>query len=89
MSDRAFITHCYESLLGRAPDEAGLSHYLERLAQGMARESLEEILRASEEYRDRQKRLAPASTRIPRDVQLCELANPAKWTSVYVFLFRE
>lgn len=79
LDDRAFITHCYETLLGRPPDEAGLAHYVERLGHGMARESLEEILRASDEYRDRQKRLAPASTRIPRDVQLCELANPAKW----------
>jgi SAM-dependent methyltransferase len=79
MDDRAFISHCYETLLGRPADEAGLEHYLERLGHGMARESLEEILRASDEYRDRQKRLAPASTRIPHDVQLCELANPAKW----------
>ena len=79
MDDRAFITHCYETLLGRPPDEAGLAHYLDRLAGGMARGSLEEILRASDEYRDRQKRLSPAETRVPRDVQLCELANPAKW----------
>ncbi len=79
MDDRAFIIDCYESLLGRPADEAGLEHYLERLGHGMARESLEEILRASDEYRDRQKRLAPASTRVPYDVQLCELANPAKW----------
>jgi len=79
MDDRAFITQCYESLLGRPPDDAGLAHYLERLAGGMARGSLEEILRASDEYRDRQKRLSPAEGRIPRDAQLCELANPAKW----------
>jgi SAM-dependent methyltransferase len=79
MDDRAFVTACYETLLGRAPDAAGLDHYLAQLAAGMPRESLEEILRASDEYLDRQKRLAPASARVPRDVQLCELANPAKW----------
>jgi SAM-dependent methyltransferase len=78
--DRAFVAECYERLLGRPADEAGLSHYAERLAQGqLSRESLEEILRASDEYIERQTRLSPASARIPRDVQLCELANPAKW----------
>jgi SAM-dependent methyltransferase len=79
MDDAAFIAHCYQTLLGRPPDDAGLAHYLDRLAGGMTRGSLEEILRASDEYRDRQKRLSPAESRIPRDVQLCELANPAKW----------
>ena len=78
-SARAVVTACYQELLGRAPDEAGLAHYAARLHEGMSRESLEEILRASDEYLDRQKRIAPPSTRIPRDVQLCELANPAKW----------
>lgn len=78
--DRAFVAECYERLLGRPVDEAGLSHYAGRLADGsLTHESLEEILRASDEYLERQKRLAPASGRIPRDVQLCELANPAKW----------
>ena len=79
MNDRAFVVQCYQDLLGRAPDDEGLAHYVERLAAGMPRSSLEEILRASDEYRERQKRLTPAAARIPRDVQLCELANPAKW----------
>ena len=79
MADRAFIGHCYETFLGRPADDDGLSHYLERLAAGMPRTSLEEILRASDEYLERQRRLTPAAARIPRDVQLCELANPAKW----------
>ena len=80
MDPRAVVADCYERLLGRAADETGLAHYAERLEQGqLTRESLEEILRASDEYLERQQRVSPASARIPRDVQLCELANPAKW----------
>jgi SAM-dependent methyltransferase len=81
MDDRAFVSACYENLLGRPADEAGLAHYLEALAGGMTREALEDVLRASDEYLDRQKRISPAVGRIPRDVQLCELANPAKWNN--------
>ena len=80
MNDRGFVADCYERLLGRPADEDGLAHYAGRLAGGtLTREALEEILRASDEYVERQKRLTPAAARIPRDVQLCELANPAKW----------
>jgi SAM-dependent methyltransferase len=80
MDDRAFVADCYERLLGRPADEAGLAHYAAHLAAGtLTRAALEETLRASDEYLERQKRLSPASSRIPRDVQLCELANPAKW----------
>ena len=80
LDDAAFIADAYERLLGRPADADGLTHYAARLADGsLTRDSLEEILRASEEYIERQKRITPASTRIPRDVQLCELANPAKW----------
>jgi SAM-dependent methyltransferase len=80
VNHRAIVAECYERLLGRAADESGLEHYASRLADGsLTRESLEEILRASDEYVDRQTRLSPAALRIPRDVQLCELANPAKW----------
>ena len=81
LSDRAAVAACYQALLGRDPDEAGLEHYAAQLAAGMTREALEDIVRASDEYVDRQKRLNPASTRLPRDVQLCELANPAKWNN--------
>lgn len=80
MNPRAVVADCYERLLGRPADEAGLSHYSARLADGsLTRESLEEILRASDEFIERQTRIAPAAARVPRDVQLCELANPAKW----------
>jgi SAM-dependent methyltransferase len=80
MNDRAFVADCYERLLGRPADDDGLSHYAARLAAGaLTREALEEILRASDEYLERQRRISPAVTRVPKDVQLCELANPAKW----------
>jgi SAM-dependent methyltransferase len=76
----AFVADCYQRLLGRTGDAEGIAHYSARLADGsLSRDSLEEILRASDEYLDRQKRLSPAAARVPRDVQLCELANPAKW----------
>ncbi len=77
--DEAFVTRCYETLLGRAPDESGRAHYTARLRDGASRASLVEAVKASHEYIERLRRLAPAATRIPRDVQLCELANPAKW----------
>jgi SAM-dependent methyltransferase len=77
---RAFVADCYQRLLGRAADADGIAHYTARLADGsLTPASLEEILRASDEFLERQTRLSPASARIPRDVQLCELANPAKW----------
>lgn len=80
MTHSEFVADCYERLLGRPADDAGLAHYAARLGDGsLTREALDEILRASDEYIERQKRLSPAFARIPRDVQLCELANPAKW----------
>jgi SAM-dependent methyltransferase len=80
MDHRAFVSDCYVRLLGRPADEEGLAHYAARLADGsLSGESLEEILRTSDEYLERQRRLTPAAARVPRDVQLCELANPAKW----------
>jgi hypothetical protein len=71
MDERAVVADCYERLLGRAADEDGLAHYAARLDAGsLTRGSLEEILRASDEYIERQRRVSPASARIPRDVQL-------------------
>ena len=61
MSDRAFVADCYQRLLGRPADEDGLAHYAGRLTSGtLTRDALEEILRASDEYLDRQARLSPA-----------------------------
>jgi SAM-dependent methyltransferase len=72
LDDRAFVSDCYQRLLGRLPDDDGLAHYAGRLSGGtLTRDALEETLRASDEYVERQKRITPAAAR--------ELANPAKW----------
>jgi SAM-dependent methyltransferase len=77
--DRMFVALCYDVLLGRAADPGGLEHYSTQLREGATRLSIIEALKASDEFQDRIRRLAPAASRVPRDVQLCELANPAKW----------
>jgi SAM-dependent methyltransferase len=78
-SDEGFVSLCYTVLLGRAPDEGGLVHYTACLRDGATRRALVEAFKASHEYIERLRRLAPAASRLPKDVQLCELANPAKW----------
>jgi SAM-dependent methyltransferase len=77
--DETFVASCYETLLGRPADESGLAHYTGRLRDGATRAWLIDTFKTSHEYLERQRRLAPAESRIPRDIQLCELANPAKW----------
>jgi SAM-dependent methyltransferase len=78
-ADEAFVSLCYEELLGRPADEGGLAHYAARLRDGATRASLVDTFKASDEFVQRVRRLTPAISRIPRDTQLCELANPAKW----------
>lgn len=77
--EATFVSRCYDALLGRPADPGGLAHYTARLRDGATRLSIVETLAASDEFDGRVRRLAPAASRIPRDVQLCELANPAKW----------
>ncbi len=67
-----FVKRVYESILGRSPDAGGARHYAEVLASGERRTNIVRALALSEEFE--RKRAA-----VPRDVQLCELANPAKW----------
>ncbi len=67
-----FVTRAYESILGRGPDESGARHYAGALAAGQRRTSIVRALALSDEF-ERKHRA------VPRDVQLCELANPAKW----------
>lgn len=50
-----------------------------RLGQGVARTSTLRSLILSLEFEQRYLALCPQAGFIPRDVQLCELANPAKW----------
>lgn len=67
-----FIRRAYETILGRAPDEGGQRHYLAALTGGELRLNIIRGLAISDEFGRRWRS-------IPRDTQLCELANPAKW----------
>ena len=67
-----FVGRAYETILGRQPDEGGARHYLEALRSGERRTNIIRGLAISDEFERRWRS-------IPRDTQLCELANPAKW----------
>lgn len=67
-----FVRRAYESLLGRAPDAGGAQHYAAVLAAGEPRLNIVRAFALSEEFERRWRA-------VPRDTQLCELANPAKW----------
>ena len=77
--DEVFVRRAYECLLGRPADEPGLRHYAAALASGDTRESVLRSLTLSEEFEQRYAEISPEGGVVPRDVQLCELANPAKW----------
>jgi hypothetical protein len=74
----AFVDAAFLAVLGRPADPSGRAYYSDRLDDGGARVNLLQTLLSSEEFRASS---APATVKafIPRDVQLCELANPAKW----------
>lgn len=76
---RAFVERCYLVVLGREADEGGRDYYVSRLADGGARADVLRALLQSDEFDERFTRICPQAGAIPRDVQLCELANPAKW----------
>ena len=69
-----FVSRVYACVLGRPADAGGLAHYASGLAAGGRRADVVRALALSEECDRHLRDLA-----IPRDVQLCELANPAKW----------
>ena len=76
---RAYVALCYQVLFDRDADGEGLAFYARRLDENASRLSILQTLVRSPEFSDRVERLNPALGRLPRDVQLCELANPAKW----------
>ena len=78
-SDETFVSACYRILFDRTSDEEGLGFYAGRLAHGATRLEILRGLAASGEFSQRVEALNPALGRLIRDVQLCELANPAKW----------
>jgi SAM-dependent methyltransferase len=79
-SDESFVARVYEWILGRPADADGLAHYTRALAAGEARREVVRVLVVSDEFAERYKTFsAQKGGYLPRDVQLCELANPAKW----------
>ena len=78
-TDDEFVQRAYELLLGRPADEDGRRHYVDEIAAGGTRAHVLRSLALSEEFGQRYLGVAPQSGFVPRDTQLCELANPAKW----------
>lgn len=76
-----FVRRTYEYILGRDADAGGLSNYVRALASGEARRQLVRTFVVSDEFEARYRPIASQAGGgfVPRDVQLCELANPAKW----------
>ena len=77
--DEWFIDQAYRCLLGRTPDTEGIRNYSARLAEGLRRHDLVKAVLRSEEFEQRLGVVSPQVGVVPRDVQLCELSNPAKW----------
>lgn len=77
--DRLFVQRAYKYLLGRAADAEGLAYYRGRLADNATRLQVLMALVSSAEFEARFRDVCPEIGVLPRDVQLCELANPAKW----------
>ncbi len=77
--EERFVDLAYELLLGRPADAAGRTHYASAIRSGDSRASILRSLILSPEFADRYRRIAPQGGVVPRDTQLCELANPAKW----------
>jgi len=77
--DDWFVERAYELIMGRPADEDGRRHYVGRLIAGDSRAAVLRALVLSNEFEARYKDVAPQGGFLPRDTQLCELANPAKW----------
>jgi ubiquinone/menaquinone biosynthesis C-methylase UbiE len=77
--DERFVVRVHELLLGRPPEPALVSRLARQLADGRSRIDLVRGVVLSGEFADRYKTLSPEGGFLPKDVQLCELANPAKW----------
>ncbi len=78
-SDDQFVQQAYELLLGRPADRDGLRHYVGVLAAGDSRSRVLRCFALSAAVERRHQAVAPQGGFLPRDTQLCELANPAKW----------
>jgi SAM-dependent methyltransferase len=74
-----FVNRAYAIVFGRSPDGGGHQHYVTQIEAGVPRREVLKTFLCSEEFGERYRRICPDAGFIPRDVQLCELANPAKW----------
>ena len=74
-----FLAACYCAVLGREPDAEGLAWYAGLLDRGASRATAVWTMLTGDEFAARYRAICPAGGRVPSDVQLCELANPAKW----------
>ena len=79
--DATFLEWSFRAILGRAIDPSGSAYYTDQLAGGLPRTQFLKALLTSDEFAARYERLCPQAGFVPRDVQLCELANPAKWSN--------
>jgi SAM-dependent methyltransferase len=78
-SNEQFVKAAYTYLFDRDADAEGLAHYVAALGGGLTRVDLVRTFVLSEEFARRYADISPDGGFVPRDVQLCELANPAKW----------
>ena len=78
-TDDVFVDRAYRYLLGRDADPVGRASLIAALADGQPRVVAVRAMALSEEFANRYRDLSPDGGFVPRDVQLCELANPAKW----------
>jgi len=77
--DDRFVRLAYDFLFGRPVDPGGFQHFTGALAAGETRTNMLRSLILSDEFAERYRRVSPEGGIVPRDTQLCELANPAKW----------
>jgi SAM-dependent methyltransferase len=77
--DESFIAETYRCVLGRDPDAVGAAGLLTELGAGASRAQIVGSLLRSSEFERRYAEISPEGGFVPRDTQLCELANPAKW----------
>ena len=77
--DERFVQQAYRLVLGRDPDESGSRSLLTELRAGTSRARVVGSLLLSAEFARRYATVSPEGGFVPRDTQLCELANPAKW----------
>lgn len=78
-TNSAFVEAAYACVLGRDADPGGRANYVAALDGGGTRIALVAEMLRSEEFGRRYRELCPSGGTVPCDVQLCELANPAKW----------